>query len=880
MQARLCNGLLRSSWRGTFIYENGLRYLISDVDMSVDNRQFVGAILVAAFVAHVALFAPAPLLLQTAAVLVLVTLLPGILLVESLVGRTPHPPERGEYLLYAVGAGVSILILLMLGINYFPGALSRWQLLLVVDVLLGLLLVLTQLHQKRSSNAKPASNDVARRRQTWLLIGLLFVLLVGGFFRFVNLDYSEFQGDEARAMLRAAAVVQGYDDVLFLHKKGPAEILVPAALYVFTGRITESAARLPFALINLASVFAVFVLGRRMFGAVAGWIAAMLLALNGYYIAFGRIVQYESIGFLASPLLVLVCYRLVQHPHLIARYLVLAGLFLTAGLMAHYDMMLAVPPAIYLVLQLRHRLHAHTLVRGLLPAFSVTMAALAAFYLPYMFNPRFGSTSDYLAEQLGVDGIPYNNFPELFWQALLYMSSYYLILVVALAILALVYAYWRGLSRRWRLPLAGLVLAGSVVALLRPEASPVAGIDASAAFFLVVIPGVIVLPRLSIAERTTWLWFGISMVIAVFAVARPGTHHMPFHAPWALLGGYVTAAGWQWLQSHVDRRSALLAGVGLATVAVAVFGWYLYQVFIYNRVEVVETWEQNRPRGYWTPSEELRAGLEFGLPHRSGWKAIGVLYQDGRLDGFFRTNAQEWLADWYVRGVKRCERDTTYLFIDLRKTVSDNLREQQERGAYTHIGTILVYGEPRLEIYQRDAPSETPWTYDVAAMEPRFDAQLSTPFLSLGAPAVYPAIESQARYRLGDRIWLDGYELETRRVHPGDTLDLTLYWRVAGDVDTRYTVFNQVIEQDVAIYGQRDREPGCDGAPTSDWERGQEIADRYRIPIRPDAKPGVYPLLTGMYQSQTGERLQVFNQQGEPIGSAVEVATIEIEPPR
>ena len=97
------------------------------------------------------------------------------------------------------------------------------------------------------------------------MVGFLILLLVAGFLRFTNLGYAEFQGDEGRAVLRAAAVMQGYENALFLHRKGPVEILLPTLVYAMTGHLTEATARLPFALANLTGIIAIFVLGWRMF---------------------------------------------------------------------------------------------------------------------------------------------------------------------------------------------------------------------------------------------------------------------------------------------------------------------------------------------------------------------------------------------------------------------------------------------------------------------------------------------------------------------------------------------------------------------------------------------------------------------------------------
>ena len=129
---------------------------------------------------------------------------------------------------------------------------------------------------------------------------MITLLVAGAIFRFVGLGYSDYQGDEARAALRAAAVLQGYEDVLMLHKKGPTEILLPTLIYTLTGHLTEATARLPFAIANFLGLFATFALGARLFNPLAGWVAAIFLALDGYFIGFAHIVQYQSVVFFTS----------------------------------------------------------------------------------------------------------------------------------------------------------------------------------------------------------------------------------------------------------------------------------------------------------------------------------------------------------------------------------------------------------------------------------------------------------------------------------------------------------------------------------------------------------------------------------------------------
>jgi hypothetical protein len=128
---------------------------------------------------------------------------------------------------------------------------------------------------------------------------------------------------------------------------------------------------------------------------------------------------------------------------------------------------------------------------------------------------------------------------------------------------------------------------------------------------------------------------------------------------------------------------------------------------------------------------------------------------------------------------------------------------------------------------------------------------LTTPERNFEAPEP----EHPAGMSLGNVATLMGYDLDKTKLKPGELLGLTLYW-LANDASERpLTVFVQLLGQDGRIYAQQDQEPHAGGRPTTGWLEGEYIADTYQLAIDPNAKPGAYQLIVGMYNSQSGERL-------------------------
>src|SRR5262245_16294627 len=97
-------------------------------------------------------------------------------------------------------------------------------------------------------------------------------------------------GDEARYALLARAMVETGDwlvpriDAEVHLEKSPLYIWAVAAFSLAGRRVTELTAVLPAALSGIAGVGATLVLGRRLFGPRAGWLAALVLTTSwGYY---------------------------------------------------------------------------------------------------------------------------------------------------------------------------------------------------------------------------------------------------------------------------------------------------------------------------------------------------------------------------------------------------------------------------------------------------------------------------------------------------------------------------------------------------------------------------------------------------------------------
>ena len=101
--------------------------------------------------------------------------------------------------------------------------------------------------------------------------------------------------------------------------------------------------------------------------------------------------------------------------------------------------------------------------------------------------------------------------------------------------------------------------------------------------------------------------------------------------------------------------------------------------------------------------------------------------------------------------------------------------------------------------------------------------------------------------RLGEAIQLSGYRLVADTLAPGDMLQLALFWQANAPIAARYKVFVHILDANGRIVAQIDREPGGELVPTTIWQPGQTILDRYGVLIPPEAAPGRYRIAVGLY---------------------------------
>ncbi|MGM0399885.1 MAG: glycosyltransferase family 39 protein [Chloroflexota bacterium] len=852
--------------------------------MSLQGPKRVALSLCALVLANLIIFFTQITAVQTLAAFLLTTLLPGFLLLSLLPLRHSGPHYTLQHLVIGLGLGYAIAIAGILFLHYLPGPITRTRVAFLYDMAIMSLLAARYLTH---SQEHTLLMDIPHHKA---LLGLVIILAIAFFFRFFSLEYAEFQGDEVAVLHKAAACIQGREDTLFLHKKGPAEILLPTGYYALARRTNEWAARFPFSLANLIGVLTLYALGQAVLSRKGAWWAALLVALNGFFVAFGRIVQYQSLVFLFSTLGILAALGFarggesqsdsgtrpkehtehVLHSRRVNLYL--TAVFLAMGLLAHTDAVFAVITSAFIILKAAYQRHHERVtlptLTALLGPILLAGALLASFYVPFALHPQFDTTQGYLKQRMGVRP-PYNNLNVLLNLGSVYNAIYYLVFLA----LVLAWALIRHITRRKATGWAILVSWGALSAtrLLFPSIWCMGERDLTGLLFILPIIFSFVTAREDLGWQLALVWFGVPFLIYMFGFREPRTHIYTFFPGAALL-----AAG------ELDRPYKspwktwlVCGGSGIILLLSAA---YLHITFISHTPEYKRTYPEHRIPFFWTPyGEEMPQHGLFGFPYRAGWKAVGQLYASGALEGDYGTNEETHITRWYTRGEYACQVQPHYYF------VAENVQDEQAvpmydiQSDYTHFGTVWVGDTRKMRLYEKGEARLPYRDYQAAEAETYFDRELTDPHYPTGLPPQDPTshIQQPMDRKLGQNVEFLGYDIKKTRICPGDTIVLTLYWRALGKMTESYTVFTHVADSG-GIWAQKDHPPSCGNNPTDEWEPGHVYVDPYVIVTDSDMPSGTYPLLAGMYRFDTGERLPVSDAEGTQLGHAMELGTITV----
>jgi len=545
----------------------------------------------------------------------------------------------------------------------------------------------------------------------WMPVVFLIILAVALFVRFSYVGHSEFQGDEARALHFAAGILHGNDDLLFIHKKGPVEALLPTAILALSsGVIDEFGARLPFTFAGLLIVSLAYALARELWKGRLwiGCYAAGIMAMEGFLIAFSRIVQYQT---------PLVAFAGSSWFCALRGWPIGAAVFSALALLCHYDAVFTFPAVgLSLLITLKSSGQKFSVGRIALSILAFGLIT-TSFYLPFVTHEHFAVTTQYLGTRIGANRLPFNNIAHYINLLSFYSPTFYVYTLVLLFLGVLGTTLVEGTKRHW-IVAAYICISFFIVTFLPlPLIIPNWG---SIAVFIAAIPFValLVAPRTSFAVRVSFLFVVPSLFAFGFFSVRPNTHFYVGHLGTAIIAAYgLSTVSLKW------QRATICFCVLISLVTIP----YLYIAYVRRVPEYVHQFPKIRPLLYAAPyGRKFPKGAYFGFPHLSGWKAPATLYNQGILSGSYSSNEESLISSWYLREHHRVELkregapDNYFLVKYPNDAVYTNL--PRVRREYFLLGKVSWHGRKIMHIYTRKKPEGPERVFDVKSLNNEFDA--------------------------------------------------------------------------------------------------------------------------------------------------------------
>lgn len=239
------------------------------------------------------------------------------------------------------------------------------------------------------------------------IFSLILIVALSSILRLSNLGYSEFQDDEKKARINHKDGTTR--EFLLNQRKGPLQFFVTEATSkVINDSRNELGFRIPFALVSILSVFAFYLVLSELFENEAiRLFGSLLFSTNGFFVGFGRIVQYQNLNLLFSLLALFMFIKLSKSSKLSIVYALTGTFFFSLSVLTHWDAIFFVFPigVYYLKFVLsKNRSHKKKLVITL-TCFVIGCLVLLPYLIPYKdalannsdnikyFNRRVGISS-------------------------------------------------------------------------------------------------------------------------------------------------------------------------------------------------------------------------------------------------------------------------------------------------------------------------------------------------------------------------------------------------------------------------------------------------------------------------------------------------------
>lgn len=513
----------------------------------------------------------------------------------------------------------------------------------------------------------------------WFVVVTAIIIIFSIFVRIQGLGYSNFQGDEVNTVDMLYEMNNGILEYLFSQKRGPVQYVVNMINFGLFGYHGELWVRLPYLITGILAIYTLYRLSKRIYNKEVAFLAALLMSINGLFIAFARITQYQSLMYFTIPVAVLLFIRALSLEKLINKYLIISGLLVSLSLLIHYDTASVFPFFIigFIAKGFREfknsRLIREVYKRHLTAAlvfFFLALVPALTYYIPFFNHSAFSDgTSGYLEGRLfggefqgGFEGV-LNTFmpgtPITMKLLTMYIPKIFIFTFYLLGYLGIFSLH----TRIEGIKLLGLRFNKSLVksafiffTILGAAASyfSLFPIKPRASSILVVGSAIAVVAILAFSKKVKWhrvaviTWF-LGAYSFYFYIMRDARTHV-YVSMIPLFP--IAASGFYYIYEKLKTINLLKNLYLILTVGLIIFVSCINYVVFIDKSPEYPWWDKNF-LGYeiYRIKRIRHAKIEgvFGFNNYRGWEQVSDMYDKGCLIGSFNSNEKNSITYFYTR---------------------------------------------------------------------------------------------------------------------------------------------------------------------------------------------------------------------------------------
>ncbi len=451
--------------------------------------------------------------------------------------------------------------------------------------------------------------DEAKRGKNKLTSRIPLLLLIAGllWLRLINLGYSDYQGDEIKALFLPVQG-QSFVDFLLSQRKGPTQFIVTYLIgFLDPTYLNQFLVRLPFAIASVLGAIFFFYFVKIHFDRKIAIYATFFFSYNGIIVALSRITQYQSFVILFYTLALYLLTLAVRKKEWRIFGLYLGMICWGLSMLSHFDGIFIAPFMLYLLWQWSKLYPGRNNWMHIILSAGIIGFVLAAFYIPLFM----GASDDTLAYWLNRLSGGENLISSSVVTFNLYNPKF-------------VFYLYSGLFF--------IYLAGAVVVFLSRS-------EKEAPFAL----------SNPLWKRSLYvlLWFLFPFLYMETVVNVPGTHIYTYLTPLAILISIGFSLVERLLKQVIGfKYGRILSGAAIALIFLFLF-YQSHKLFVDHTREY--PWESERFL-FWTLQEPDRTFHLpiFGFPYYRQWQQIGeiVSRQDG-VNSYY-TNEKDTISRFYI----------------------------------------------------------------------------------------------------------------------------------------------------------------------------------------------------------------------------------------